>query len=198
MYKKLIFACAVFIVLIFAGCSDDDNNPVKDNTKHEIWPMAVGNAWGGTLVVSASGSTMEENYVYFIDRDTVVNNETWYAMNVKIGDMNLFMNWLTLRDDGVYQINQSGDSADYDPTLNYKYPAAAGYSYYVVDNNDTALVTIQSCATSVGTYKCYVYNILFNGVTMLYYMSPDVGPVKMEAYGGSFIEEWVVDSVVLK
>ena len=157
----------ILSLILLSACGDEEIVTSRDTSV--LLPLAVGNTWIyeqtrfdslGT-VLGVSMDTIR------IDRDTIINGETWYHRALGIHYAN--------RDDGVW-LNIQATS-----TIVYKYPMQVG-EFTTNNVNDTTWLIDSKSPVSllIGQFSAYQYQNKFKGFPFSTYMVPGIGWVIWE------------------
>jgi hypothetical protein len=194
--KKICALSLAFILLIASGCSDKKETPTggDNNTPvHYIVPLKNLNSWFGFRNEYNSSGTFvgAVQYVIEVEKDTAVDNATWYIVPISVGNppqvnyMNLFQNGAT----GDVRLIYDYKTTPSPSRVWLKFPAAVNDTYATgSDLDDTATVTNTdtSITVTLGTYSCYRYEILRHDGNDIYkdyyYLLPDTGFIRWETY----------------
>jgi hypothetical protein len=214
--KKIIALSLAGLLFIAFGCSDDEDEPTGSNNTpvHYIIPLKNLNSWFGfrTQYNSGGATVGTDQYAIEVEKDTTVQNETWYIVPISIGNppqvnyMDLYKNGSTGSVQLIYDYTTTPSPArDW-----LKFPASVNDTYATgADLDDTATVTNTDTTVTVtlGTFTCYRYEILRHDGPDIYkdyyYLVPDTGFVKWETYcdpfgGPEYLQyEWNLISLTL-
>lgn len=201
--SRIILTFAALGLLLLAGCSDDSSTG-GDNTSPkvsgEIMPLAVGNVWSGTLYTYYTGGVLTDTMMYYITKDTVVEGETYYLMNIKRSGTHEPYAWYTMRDDGLYIAECKNAPSEGACQLFFKHPMTVG-EIYTTDIGNDGLVDSMYLASSDekitlknhSHYCCY-YLRSCQDTYYSYYLSPGVGLVQSTEYSGYSYILWTLDT----
>lgn len=187
---RLVLLLLLTTLLMSSGC--DRSRGILDNSSSgEIIPLKVGNRWVYKLTqFDEEGDVLgSDQYAARVDRDTVLNNETWYFLV----DANRILALATNRADG-YWVREVTVLAGAvvgvgEPYLSAKYPATVGEMY---PNDDDYVTTVTSTGTEVsipaGAHDCYQYlrmSATRPYESTFYYRAPGVGTVLQELFASA-------------
>ncbi len=175
------FSLALFCLLLVISCSD--NNTDSNDSKKEIWPLAVGNKWTYTIFSyhSSNIDSIEYNGTveYYIPYSKISDGVEWFAF-AEFGETLNF--YFTNKSDGLWGTEYLNDTSDFNPKntlLAYKYPTYVG-EYNPKDSSGIKTVSINDLLnTPAGNFNCIKY-IQAKDETSSIYLAPGIGLVKTE------------------
>ncbi len=175
------FSIALFCLLLALSCSD--NNTDSNDSKKEIWPLAVGNKWTYTIFSYHSSNIDSIEYKgtveFYIPYSKISDGVEWFAF-AQLGATPKF--YFANKSDGLWGTGELHDTADFNPqntALGYKYPTYVG-EYNPKDSSGIKTVSINDLLnTPAGSFNCIKY-IRAKKETSSTYFAPGIGLVKTE------------------
>ncbi len=175
------FSIALFCLLLALSCSD--NNTDSNDSKKEIWPLAVGNKWTYASFSYYNSNTDSIRYndtiVFFVSSSRIIDGVEWFAFGILGEAPNTYM---TNKSDGVWDCDKLEDTLDFNPqntSLHFKYPTIVG-EYNPKDSSIYKTISINDLIkTPAGSFNCVRY-IRTTNVSNSIFLSPNIGLVKSE------------------
>ncbi len=175
--KKLLFFLGIGVFIIFAGCKNNSTEPA--NAK-EIWPLKVGNNW----VLKSHGYdslgnvTDTINTTFTVISDTTIKGIQLYVIKEVINSNSNNIYYCNLSD-GFYQYLTYKDSL----SLILKYPVSIGETFLSGIDTFQIKSTNEQISVPAGNFSCCHYENTGNSINKtIYYCTPGVGIIKIEAY----------------
>ncbi|MEW5925014.1 MAG: hypothetical protein AB1746_13600 [Candidatus Zixiibacteriota bacterium] len=204
--SRTILTFAALGLLLLAGCSDDSSTGGDDTNQKvtgDIMPLAVGNVWSGTLYTYYTGGVLVDTLMYYITKDTVVEGETYYLMNIKRSGTHEPYAWYTLRDDGLYIAKCENAPSEGACQLFFKHPMTVGDIYTTDLGNDGYIDTMYLASSDEkitikdNSHYCCCYFRTCQDIYYGYYLAPGVGLVQSTEYSGYTYILWTLDTAIL-
>ncbi len=175
------FSIVLFCLFLMFSCSD--NSTDSNDSKKEIWPLAVGNKWTYTIFSyhSTNIDSIENKgtFEYYIPYSKIVDGVEWFAF-AELGNTPNF--YFTNKSDGLWGTEYLKDSANFNPEktiLAYKYPTYVG-EYNPKDSSGIKTFSINDLInTTAGSFNCIRY-VRSNDETNSAYLAPGIGLVKTQ------------------
>ena len=193
--KKLIMLL-IMGTMFLTNCKENSTDPSGDSV---LWPFAVGNYWyfANYSYITSDPDTKEyfDTLKLIVEEEIVVENETWYKMN--LGD-NLFKN----DENGVWLLDPDEDDQYLleNKTMILKYPSQVGDKWQEI-NDGSKYETIglnEQVNVEAGTFSC-LHFVAMNPYDDDYrthlYFSPNVGYIKNKMIYEIIDENDVQDTV---
>lgn len=187
--KTLIISLSLVLILILSGCKDNSTQTLDTSV---IWPLKVGNYWE---FQHFGISEIIDSVIILVDRDTLDYKLIKYHLTESLISSPWVLN-------NFYFNNDSGfvDSHGNYSNLVYKYPAKQNDFYYDYIYLDSVISTNKDVTVPAGTFKCYEYHKIesppgyfFQSFTIVY-LSPGIGPIKVEQYSQFLGETILINS----
>lgn len=161
---KLLLIGLFSIIAVSCSDSTSNNEPMK-----ELFPLKIGNKWTYQITKNDSISTSYND----IQKDTVVNGETWY---------------IVLRDgEPVFTSKNKSDGMwimfGNEKVLFYKYPATLNDEYMAGAVSVKVVSLNKQITVPAGTFECIQYHTVYSDKEEYdEFFCPGTGTIKIIAY----------------
>jgi len=188
MKQKATLLVTIFVIVSFSACKKSQTT--EPEPYGEIIPLNIGNSWVTEHTMFDSSGNVTSTFIdtSMIARDTIIDNERWFAFFTKyfMNNKSYYMN----KTDGYYNFYQ--DISEQQGKIYYiwKYPAEIKDSFSVSGSDYTVVVSSNDqIRVKAGVFNCYQYRWQYTRPPDGRYVGhqqkwlcPNVGEIKSQQY----------------